>query len=186
MNCTVFSQDNFLCTGIKSLYSSLEQWVHFESVIFIDVMSVPDLESTDDGLINTADLLVFIVDSSSSCRLLKENIFVKLNRKISVQYICRAALSYEFEDLLKCDVRNIDNKIDERSGFNAKELSLISHISTGQAIYECMEYRSMNKKTLSSWKRNIMRKLNVTTDAKLYDIIMKCSDINKKLSALCY
>ncbi|MFJ3458596.1 hypothetical protein ACIPMZ_16750 [Scandinavium goeteborgense] len=186
MKCTVLSQDRFLSSGIEALFNSLKKRVNFESVIFIDIMSSPVISAIDELRIREADLLIFIVDSLSNFRVLEDNLFVKYKKNINIKYICRIAQPYEFEDLLKCEIDCVSNDTNYYDDFTDKELRLISYMCTGKSFSESTVYRNINKKTLSTLKRNVMRKLNVSTDAKLYEVIWKCDNVNQILSHLCY
>lgn len=186
MKCTVCSQDNYISEGIQSLFSSFRKRVNFESVFFIDVMTVPTLSENDRVEITDADLLIFIVDSVSHCRILEDNVFLKNKKNIIVKYICRMAQPYEFQDLFRCGLDFYFGYPSMSEGFNDTELNMIAFMGSGKPVSECVVCRSMSIKMISDCKRKIMRKLNVSTDIKLYDVIMKCASVNQKLSSLCY
>lgn len=186
MKCTICSQDNYISEGIQYLFFLLNKRVNFESVFIIDVMTAPIISKKDALEIEHADLLIFIVDSTNNFRMLEENIFLKSKKGVVVKYICRKAQLYEFMDLLRCEFDFSFDYPSIRENFNDAELSMIACIGSGKSIFECTEFRGMNTKTISFCKRSIMRKLNVNTSIKLYDVVMKCTYVNKKLSSLFY
>ncbi|MFJ3458550.1 hypothetical protein ACIPMZ_16505 [Scandinavium goeteborgense] len=182
MKCTVLSENNYLSAGIEALFHSMCKKKNFGSVVFIDVMSPPIISDAEKLLISAAELVVFIVDSTSNFRILEDNLLVWNKGNVVFKYIFVSAQTYEFKDLLKWGGNSLLDGIKHPDDFNENELGLITHICTGQPIYGSDVYQAISKKTLSVWKRSVMRKLNVSTDAKLYKVIRRFSYLNQILS----
>lgn len=186
MKCTVYSQDNYISAGIQGLFNDKNLRVKFASAVFIDVMSLPEINVYHEMQIHDADFLVFIVDSAVHFSLLEKIMPLVKNKKSITKYIGKDAQIYEYEDLIRSELLSDYECGNEESAFSTGESLLISLIGSGYTVHEISKKKHINRKILSSWKRSLMRKMSITADITLYDVIMKHIYIKERLSRICY
>lgn len=174
MNIEIFSQDRYFSFALNYLIKNEESYAKHYSIVFIDVMDLPELSMDDMQRINNANDLVFVVHGSHDHLLIDDNIPLKLKDNINVKYICKSSPYSEFKKIVKERVTpsrvmgGCNNKL------NKTELKLVNSIKHGISIKLNPIYKSTNMKILSAQKRNVMRKLNITTEITLYKVVIKC------------
>lgn len=184
MKLNVLTSNKFVSLGIKHTYENSTTQTKYKEVTFIDVISPPKFTFEQTIKIARADLLVFIVDATSNSIIIRNNKYLESLSHTMVSYINSQATPYEYKELLIQEFEPADPIYHDSIELTKKELNIIDSISKGEEFLKCKICNKVNVKTLSNWKRNIMKKIDVTSDIKLYEVILKCSYVNHKLSSL--
>lgn len=174
MNLNVLSMDVYFTEAIHHLFHALGEGIKYQSIVCIDVMNPPKLNSDKKQYVTDADCLMFVVNGPTDHLLIHDKILEHIKKKVVVQYICRSSPICAYEELLKGVVIHRKIEMEMKTPFNSSELKLINSIRSGTSIKQNSIYKDTNQKTFSGWKRSIMKKLNINGDIHLYLIVMKC------------
>lgn len=177
MNINILSVDVYFSTALYHLIQPLGDADNPKSIVFIDVMNLPALDVNIKKCFNNADCLIFVVNRTADYLLIHDEVFQHIKSTEVVKCICKSSPTHEFEKILTEDVKYRRTTIMDKHLFNTPELKLIKSMKSGMPANLNSIYKDTNQKTLSGWKRSIMKKLEITGDINLYQLVMKCHSL---------
>nr|WP_304187924.1 hypothetical protein [Hafnia alvei] len=186
MKINVLSSDNYFSIAIHSFFEQAEESLLYQSIVFIDVMNLPTLNNHYEKYVINADCLILIVNKLNNYLLMHDEIFDNLKFDVAMQCIDKLSPLSEFGELLNNEIKFRKIKRKSKSAFSASELSFISSVKYGIPIKQNPMYKNTSKKVLSSWKRSVMKKLDINSDINLYLIIIKCRILTDWFHSISY
>lgn len=186
MKINVLSSDNYFAIAIHSFFEQKKGNSLYQSIVFIDVMHLPVLNNNYEQFIVNADCLILVVNKLNGYLLIHDEIFDHLKLDVAIQCIDKFSPLSEFEKLLDNEIKYRKIKRKTKSAFSTSELNFISSVNNGMPIKLNPIYTNTSKKVLSSWKRSVMKKLDISSDINLYHIIIKCRKLTDWFHSISY
>ncbi|MRS90356.1 hypothetical protein GJV04_09975 [Enterobacteriaceae bacterium RIT714] len=159
-----------------------DRYLEQKTLVLLDVMNLKHYSAVMETIAPGENItLAFVVNHVNHLGLIDPSLLRQLSDNTNIAVISRKAQLFEYEALFtnhRCHIKHA--RYDEPL-FSPQELTFIHALCGGPPFYQ-QDGEEMSSRSLSTHKRTLMKKGHITTNAELYEILMKNRALSQALS----
>ena len=182
---TIWSSDEFFKVGLEEFLNNGHELFSSPShLLFIDLNHLPEKNTNLEG--TKIDTIIFIIENNGDKYLLNKIETQCIEQFYKVWFILRKSSLSSFQKAITIMARTHkeDNITISNYTFTFCEKRILAMIADGFSVSTISNICQISPSTVSSYKRKIMRKINVNSSSVFFRKLIISRDVDQVLSIL--